>query len=131
MWVDRYDSKMCINTAIPTDDQAYYPLGISVPQNGEYDIFLDDEPDSESTLYLTYDGEVIWNLSYGFYVAHLEKGTNTHYGLRIVKTPKVATGIDNAETSGKDINVYKIIVDDKVFIIRGNQVYGIDGRLAK
>ena len=76
MWINRYDSKMCINTVAPVNNTADYPLGISVPQNGEYDIFLNDEPDSESSLYLTYDGEAIWNLSYSPYIASLNKGAH-------------------------------------------------------
>ena len=132
MWIDRYDSKMCINTVAPIDNTADYPLGIFVPKNGEYDIFLDDEPDSKSTLYLTYDGEVIWNLSNGAYIANLEKGTNTHYGLRIEakKAPEMATGFDEAVVDAKG-ETRKVMINEIVYIIRGEKVYTIDGQMVK
>ena len=130
MWVDRYDGKMCINTVAPINNRADYPLGISVQQSGVYDIFIDDQPDDETMLYLTYDGEAIWNLSYGGYVANLEKGTNSHYGLRIVRSPKVTTGIEETTILNGDA-VRKVVIEDKVFIIRNGQIFGIDGRLAK
>lgn len=130
MWVDRYESKMCINTVAPVNNRADYPLGISVQQSGAYDLFIDDQPDDETMLYLTYDGEAIWNLSYGGYIVNLEKGTNSHYGLRIVRSPKVTTDIEEATILNGDA-VRKVIVEDKVFIIRNDQIYGIDGRLVK
>lgn len=130
MWVDRYESKMCINTVAPVNNRADYPLGISVQQSGAYDLFIDDQPDDETMLYLTYDGEAIWNLSYGGYVVNLEKGTNSHYGLRIVRSPKVTTDIEEATILNGEA-VRKVVIEDKVFIIRNDQIYGIDGRLAK
>ena len=130
MWVDRYDGKMCINTVAPVNNRADYPLSISVQKSGAYDLFIDDQPDDETMLYLTYDGEAIWNLSYGGYVANLEKGSNTHYGLRIVRSPKVTTGIEETTIQNGDV-VRKVVIEDKVFIIRNGQVFGIDGRLAK
>ena len=130
MWVDRYESKMCINTVAPINNRADYPLGISVQQSGAYDLFIDDQPDDETMLYLTYDGDAIWNLSYGGYVMNLEKGTNSHYGLRIVRSPKVTTDIEEATILNGDA-VRKVIVEDKVFIIRNGEIYSIDGQLVK
>jgi hypothetical protein len=132
MWIERYDSKMSINTIAPNGSVADYPLGIFAPEAGEYDLFIDDQPDNESLLYLTYDGEAVWNLSYGGYVANLEKGTDSHYGLRIIskKSPQVTTGMDEAVVDAKG-DTRKVLIDDKVFIIRGGRLYSIDGQLIK
>ena len=131
MWIDRYDSKMCINTVAPINNTADYPLGISVQKDGEYDLFIDDQPDDNTMLYLTYDGEAIWNLSYGGYVAYLNKGTNNHYGLRIVySAPKITTGIEEATIQNGEA-IRKVIVNDQVFIIRNGEMYSIDGQLVK
>ena len=131
MWVDRYGEKLCKNTTSFINNKADYPIVISTPKAGEYDIFINDQPDDETMLYLTYDGEAIWNLSYGGYIANLEKGTNTHYGLRIVaKSPAVATGIDEAVVDAKG-EIRKVLVNDQVFIIRGEKVYTIDGQMVK
>lgn len=131
MWIDRYASKMCINTVAPVNNIANYPLSISVQRDGEYELFIADQPTNEATLYLTYDGQPIWNLGYAGYVANLTKGTNTHYGLRIVvKSPEIATGIDEAVVDAKG-ETRKVLINDQVFIIRGEKVYSIDGKLVK
>ena len=131
MWVNRYGVKLCKNTVAMRENIADYPLGISVPADGDYDIFLGERPNNDDMLYLTYDGEAIWNLSYGACTIDLQRGTTDHYGLRVVaKTPQVATGIEEATIQNGDA-VRKVIVEDKVFIIRNGQIFGIDGRLAK
>ena len=131
MWVNRYGVKLCKNTVAMRENIADYPLGISVPVDGDYDIFLGERPNTDNMIYLTYDGVAIWNLSYGACTIELPRGTNDHYGLRVVaKTPQVATGIEETTIQNGDA-VRKVIVNDKVFIIRNGQVYSIDGRLAK
>lgn len=131
MWVNRYGVKLCKNTVAMRNNVADYPLGISVPADGSYDIFLEERPNNDDMLYLTYDGEAIWNLSYGACTIDLQRGTTDHYGLRVVaKTPQVATGIEETTIQNGDA-VRKVIVNDKVFIIRNGQIFGIDGRLAK
>ena len=131
MWVDRYGEKLCMNTTALINNKATYPLTISIPKAGEYDIFVSGEAKEGTTLYLTYDGRAIWNLTYGGYMASFEKGTDTHYGLLIVKkAPEVATGIEETTILNGDA-IRKVIVDDKIFVIRGNNVYSIDGQLIR
>ena len=131
MWINRYDSKMCINTMAPVNNTADYPLGISVQKDGEYDLFIDDQPDDNTMLYLTYDGMAIWNLNYGGYVAYLNKGTDTHYGLRIVKkTHPIVTGIEDATIQNGD-TIRKVIVDDQVYIIRNGEMFSVTGQKSK
>ncbi len=130
MWINRYEKKMCVNTIAGYANTADYPLSIFAPKNGDYDLFIDDQPDNETMLYLTYDGEAIWNLSYGGYVASLEKGTNTHYGLRIVKkAPQITTGIEETTIRNGEM-IRKVLVNNKVYIIRNGQTYSVTGQKA-
>ena len=131
MWIDRYDSKMCINTVAGFAHTADYPLGIFAPKDGEYNLFIDDQPNDETMLYLTYDGEAIWNLSYGGYVTYLNKGTDTHYGLRIVAhKPQTPTGIEETTIQNGD-PIRKVMVDGKVYIIRNGEIYSVTGQKTK
>ena len=131
LWVNRYDEKLCVNVIAPTNGQAEYPLGIFAPADGEYTIRVAERSNEETTLYLTYDGRAIWNLSYGEYVASLEQGNDSHYGLRLVqKAPQVATGIDEAVVDAHG-DTRKVLINDKVYIVRGEKVYSIDGQLVK
>ena len=132
MWINRYDAKLCVNTQELANETADYPLGISIPQAGEYTISQEATAQADNnSLYLTYNGEVIWNLTNGAYTASLPQGDVMGYGLRIIaKTPSVATGVDEALIDAQG-NTQKVLIDNKVYIIRGNNVYSADGQLVK
>ena len=132
MWVDRYDAKLCMNTMTPVNNVAEFPLGIYAPRAGEYTIAVEQANATEDhSLYLTYDGEAIWNLSEGAYTATLDKGTTANYGLRVsTKAPQVATGIDEAVVDAQG-ETKKVLINNQVFIIRGEKVYTIDGQMVK
>ena len=130
MWVNRYNEKLCVNTQELRNYTATYPLGISVPAEGDYTINV-EETDSEHTLYLTLDGRVIWNLSMAPYTTKFEAGRNQRYGLRLVaNAPQVVTGIEGAliDANGE---VRKVMIDNQIYIIRGENVYSVDGQLVK
>lgn len=132
MWIDRYDAKLCVNAVVPGAESTSFPMSLFAPRAGEYTIAIEREVASEDyALYLTYNGEAIWNLSEGAYVANLQKGTDANYGLRIsAKAPQIHTGVDEAIVDAQG-ETRKVLVNDHVFIIRGDQVYTIDGQLVK
>ena len=132
LWINRYDEKLCVNVVKPINNEANYPLGIFAPADGEYRIFTEAEPNEQTALYLTLDGEAIWNLNETPYILTLNKGTSANYGLRISakKAPQTATGVDEAIVDAQG-ETRKVLIDNKVFIIRGNNVYSIDGQLIR
>jgi hypothetical protein len=132
MWVNRYNTKLCKNTAQLVDGNAEYPLGIFAPQAGEYQISVAERMDEQSTLYLTLNGGIIWNLSLAPYVVDLEKGTTNRYGLKMVRgnVPTITTSIDNTQAYTQP-TAQKILLDGQVYILRGNEMYTIDGQLVK
>ena len=129
MWIDRYDSRLCINTMAPVNESAAYPLSLFAPQAGEYTISSNATPDDNVVLYLTFDGRPLWNLTYAPYVANLEKGTTLHYGLLLVRR-NVPTDID-AVKSGEHPAAQKILLNGQVYILRGNELYSISGQIVK
>jgi hypothetical protein len=133
MWINRYDVKLCFNTIAPEGETTSFPMSIYAPKAGAYTIAIEREVATEDyALYLTYNGEAIWNLSDGAYVANLSKGTDANYGLRIsAKAPQTATGMDEAVVDSKDATAYKVLIGNQVFIIRGEKVYSMDGQLVK
>lgn len=132
MWISRYNTKLCKNTVEMLNDRADYPLTIYAPAAGDYTIaYASANANAEYALYLTRNGEAIWNLSEGDYVLSMEKGTSTQYGLRIsAKAPQNATGVDEAVIDAQG-DVRKVLINDKVYIIRGDKVYSIDGQLIR
>jgi len=134
MWIDRYDAKLLLNTMAPVAGTMDYPLGIFAPEAGEYSIGILRTTDMQADdLYLTLDGEVIWNLSRNAYTALLEQGSTSRYGLRTVaKTPQVTTGLENtALEQAENTAATKVLINNHVYIIRGEKMYTVDGQLVK
>ena len=130
MWINRYDAKLCKNTVALQSESVEYPLHISAPKAGGYVLSASQER-GDATLYLTRNGEAIWNLSESDYVLHLENGATAEYGLRLsAKAPQVATGIDEAVVDAQG-ETKKVLINNQVFIIRGEKVYTIDGQMVK
>ena len=132
MWINRYDAKLCANTAAFDGERAEYPLSIFAPAAGDYTLHITHcTSDSDFALYLTFNGEAIWNLTDGAYTLNLNKGTADNYGLRVsARAPQVVTGCDEAIVDAKG-ETRKVLINNQVFIIRGDKVFSTDGRLVK
>lgn len=134
MWVNRYNTILCVNTMTPVEGNAEYPLGIYVPETGEYTLSIKYGAlsDTQSDLYLTLDGQAIWNLSRNAYTVELEKGNTERYGLRLsAKAPQATQAIDEIIVNSKDDTATKVLINDQVFIIRGGEVYTVTGNKVK
>ena len=129
LWVNRYDSKLSANTQTFINAIAEYPLSLYAPNEGEY-VINTDNTYADYNLYLMLDGAVIWNLSNSAYTISLPQGTTTGYGLRIRKAPQTTTGTDEVLVDAQG-ETKKVLINDQVFIIRGENVYTIDGQLVK
>ena len=131
MWMNRYNTKLCKNTVEMNNENAEYPLSIYAPAAGEYTLSA-MQKSGDADLYLTLNGEAIWNLSDAAYTLNLQKGNTAEYGLRISvrKAPEVVTGMDEAVVDAQG-NIRKVLINDQVFIIRDNKVYTIDGQLVR
>ena len=132
VWVNRYDTKLALNTTALFNETAEFPMGVYAPNAGEYTISLNEQPSDEYNVYLTRDGQAIWNLSDGVFTTDLKAGIQSNYGLRLTanKAPQVVTGVDEAVVDAKG-ETRKVMINNQVYIIRGEQVYTIDGQLVK
>ena len=128
MWVNRYNAKLCVNTTAPVGKTATYPLGISIPENGTYQISSATEMQNNQELYVTRNGSAIWNLAYGPYTLTLDKGTYSEYGIKLIQSnaPAVTTGVD--QTTNEKLPIQKVLIDNKVYIIRDGALYTITGQ---
>ena len=133
IWVKKYGVNLCTHTAAPVDGVTEIPVNIYAPVAGEYTITNEQSPISNEnyTVYLTRDGVAVWNLSNGAYTLSLNKGTVSNYGLRLsTKSPQVVTGMDEAIIDAQG-ETRKVLINNQVFIIRGENVYTVDGQLVK
>jgi uncharacterized repeat protein (TIGR02543 family) len=131
LWISRYGNNLAVNTIAPENGVCEYPLTLNVPQSGRYTIAVRDTQGEPVALYLLRNGELLWNLSEGAYTGSFDQGTHTGYSLRTAaKAPQTATGIEEALVDAHG-DTRKVLIDNKVYIIRGNEMYTIDGRSVK
>jgi hypothetical protein len=128
MWVDAYGKKLSVHESNWQGNNAYCTLGLYVPANGEYVIFA-AQPEDNTRIYLTQNGQPIWDLTQTEYTLSLQKGNTASYGLMIVKAPQITTGVDQTQTD--DVQESKVIINNTLFILRNGQMYDASGRKVK
>lgn len=114
LWVDAYNQKLSVHELAWQGDEAYCAISLYAPQAGEY-VLAAKQPTDGTEVYLTYNGQVLWNLTSSEYVLSLEKGTTTAYGLQIVKAPAITTGVDQIDVKGQTMR--KVLMNDKIYVI--------------
>ena len=129
LWTENYGGKrLAIEDAPLVNGTASYVLTMSAPKAGTYSISVAD-PQDNADLYLTYDGTIIWNLSESAYTVDLNQGVTNGYGLILrAKAPSVVTGVDQIDAKA---GAQKVIIDEHVFILRGGQMYDVNGKMVK
>lgn len=127
MWVPAYGTQLCVADFPLVNDKAEYPLTINAPQAGTYSIST--VANENATIYLTRNGRAIWNLSMSACELDLAQGLNEGYGLRlVVNAPAVVTGVDQIDAK---TGAQKVIIDEHVYILRGGQMYDVNGKMVK
>ncbi len=128
IWANNYGKRLAIEEAPLVNNKATYNLGIFAPIAGEYRIETAN-PNDDATLYLTKNGRIFWNLTMGACELDLAQGQNNEYGLLLrAEAPAVTTGMDEIRS---EAGVQKIIIDENVFILRGEQLFDMTGKLVK
>ena len=131
IWTNNYGLRLAAEDVPMVNHQADYELGVYAPKNGTY-VIRATEASEDATLYLTKDGAIIWDLTMSPYEAELTKGSNAGYGLKIVAAPKVTTDVEQpiSDSSLKG-RATKVIIDEHVFILRGEQLFDVTGKAVK
>lgn len=130
LWTVNYGGKrLAIEEAPLVNDKASYALSLYAPADGAYRIETPTVRE-DASLYLTYEGNIIWDLSAGAYELDLNKGATEGYGLMLVrKAPQVTTGVENVQ--GDKTQCTKVILNDHVYILRDAQLYDVTGKAVK
>ena len=129
VWANAYGMKLCDIDMLLTDNAAECTLGLYAPKAGSFWLAIDYAPEN-ATLYLTHNGNIVWDLTISPYLFDLSKGTTAGYGLRIEtkKAPAITTDIEQSETSGQS-SVRKVLIDNKVYIVTPDgKMYDVIGK---
>ena len=117
MWAVRENERLCDVEMPLLSNKAQTPMSFFAPSAGTYTLAVDAAPD-DATLYLTQNGNVIWNLSISPYTIDLKKGTTEGYGLKLVAERKVSTDVENVQSGDmQGAKCRKVLIDDKMYII--------------
>ena len=76
------------------------------------------------TLYLTQNGNTIWDMS-DRYTIDLNKGTTTEYGLLLVENYKMPTAVENIGSKADETQ--KIMRNGILYILRNGKVFNAQG----
>lgn len=125
-----YNSKLCMVNAPLHNDQAIYSLTLYAPTDGEYTIAIPQVENAD--IYLTYDNRIIWNIAASEYNCELKAGETNNYGLILrMKAPQVTTGVEQGGVRNGANSVQKIIINDHVYILRGEKLYDVTGKILR
>lgn len=116
MWAIRNDMILCDAEMPLIGNEANVNISLYAPKEAVYTIGVEKAPE-DAELYLTYNGQVIWNLTTGAYTVELAKGTTTGYGLRIEasQAPQIATGVENTATDTQSAR--KVLINNALYIV--------------
>ena len=128
MWATKRGKNLCDVEGHMMNNKASSDLNFFVPKAGSYELAIDAAPE-DATLYLTYNGRAIWNLSMSAYEFDLEQGTTEGYGLRIVASQQTTTDIENGGLLNDENGVRKVLIDDVIYIVTPEgKMYDIVGK---
>ena len=130
LWTKNNGLTLCDIEMPLANNGADCELGLYAPEAGMYEAAIERAPE-DADLYLTYNGNVIWDLTASPYVFDLAKGTTEGYGLRIAaRSPQIATGVD--ETNADSKSVRKVLINNTIYLITPEgKMYDIVGKSAK
>ena len=126
MSVSGYGMQLC-DAAFPLaeDGTAFFPLHLTSPKAQSLQLYV-QQAVAGQTLYLTYEGTPVWNLSESAYTIDLNKGDNNAYGLLLRQNaPQSATGID---TSASEVKTDKLIRNGVLYMLRDGILYDAQGK---
>lgn len=127
IWTNAYNSKLCAHEAQLINGEASYTLSLYAPANGSYTLTSKNIPEGY-TLYLTQNGNRIWDLSER-YVLDLTKGTATEYGLLLVERYNAPTAVENIGSKADETQ--KIMHNGILYILRNGKVFNAQGARVK
>ena len=127
MWVPAYGTQLCAAYFPIENGQATYPLTLCAPAAGTYTIAT--KAANEAEVYLTKEGVVVRDLTASDCEVELAQGTNEGYGL-LLKEKKMPTGVETVTGDGLQVTgVQKVVLNEKVFILREGKMYDTLGRM--
>ena len=126
------DTRLAYNAMSTTDAKGVIPIGFRAPEDGEYTFSLNPryaEAAVERVDLIDYKTGEVTNLmmsNYTFTTGRMQD--DERFALNVVPMAKVPTGVEDSDVRSQNLDVRKIILDDKMFIIRDGRMYDAAGK---
>ena len=131
MWATKGGKQLCDIEATLLNENASAPLSFFAPKAGEYVLAIEEAP-KNANLYLTYNENIIWDLTTSPYTLELGKGATEGYGLRmeVINAPQIATGVDDVQGDNvQSTKARKVLIDNQIYLITPEgAIYDIIGK---
>lgn len=130
IWMNAKDSKLAVMDAKLSDGSVIIPLGVSAPQAGKYNLYLNKVANGLE-LELMYNGQVVHNFADGNYNIALSRGENSGYSLRVSENEY------SIETASEEVDGIVSYINEGVLYISGlndgdeYSVFNVAGLIAK
>ena len=126
-----YNTLLCVHEAQLINGKAQYDLSLYAPANGTYTLTA-NRISEDKTLYLTFNGRVIWNLSVAeTYELDLNKGITTEYGLLLVENYNAPTDMEIVNSEELTVKSQKVLRNGILYILRNGEVFDAQGARVK
>ena len=126
IFAQAYGTYLCMVNAPMTSNEATVALNLYAPAEGEYTLSVEEQ--AGATVYLLYNGNIVWNLSMGEYPIHLTQGNNAGYSL-VVRRENAPTDVENI--FGADEQTEKFIYNGNLYILHEGKVFDAVGNVLK
>jgi len=123
LWWVAYGMQLSAYEAPLGDEARSIPIGIYAPEAGDYTLQMSNVP-ANISIYLTENGQPVWDLAASGCTLNLQAGNNNGYALYVNRIKNVVT---DYMTGNTEIMVQKVVMDDKIFIIRNGKTYNVTG----
>jgi hypothetical protein len=128
---------LAYNALSNTDAANVIPIGYRAPAEGEYTFSINpryaENEAFESVNLIDYETGVVTDLMMYSYTFTTDRTQNdSRFAINVVKRLDTATGVENAQ--GDDVQstkVRKLILDDKMYIIRSGEMFDATGKRVK
>ena len=126
IFAQAYGTYLCMVNAPMISNEATVALNLYAPAEGEYTLSVEEQ--ANATVYLLYNGNIVWNLSMSEYPIQLSQGDNAGYSL-VVRRENAPTDVENI--FGTDEQTEKFIYNGKLYILHEGKVFDAVGNVLK
>ena len=126
IFAQAYGTYLCMVNAPMTSNEATVALNLYAPADGEYTLSVEEQ--ANATVYLLYNGNIVWNLSMSEYPIQLSQGNNAGYSL-VVRRENAPTDVENI--FGADEQTEKFIYNGNLYILHEGKVFDAVGNVLK